>query len=178
VSAPRYDAPSPLAAEHDLAGFRCGDAALDEWLHRYALVNQAAGSARTYVATRAGRVVGYYALSSGAVSRADAPGRVGKAMPEPVPVLLLGRLAVDRAEQGKGLGAYLLQDAILRTLNVAEQIGVRALLAHASNESAAAFYARFGFEPSPTDALHMLLLLKDARAKRRRDDTFDRRGGG
>jgi len=177
VSTVRYNAPVPLTAEHDLVGFRCGDAALDEWLHPYALVNQAAGSARTYVTTRGGRVVGYYALSSGAVSRADAPGRVGKAMPEPVPVLLLGRLAVDRAERGKGLGAYLLQDAILRTLNVADQIGVRALLAHASNESAAAFYARFGFEPSPTDALHMLLLLKDARATRRRDDAERRRGG-
>jgi GNAT superfamily N-acetyltransferase len=90
------------------------------------------------------------------------------AMPEPIPVLLLGRLAVERDEQGHGLGAYLLQNAILRTLNVADQVGVRALLAHASNETAAAFYARHDFVPSPTDALHMLLLLKDARALLRR----------
>jgi predicted N-acetyltransferase YhbS len=157
-----------LTPAHDISAFDCGDQALTEWLRRFALVNQAAGSARTYVATREGRVAGYYALSSGAVSRADAPGRVAKAMPEPVPVLLLGRLAVDTGEQGHGLGAYLLQDAILRTLKVADQVGVRALLAHASNATAAAFYDRFDFEPSPTDPLHMLLLLKDARALLRR----------
>ena len=166
----RYSVPAPLTADHDLRGFSCGDAALDEWLRRYALVNQASGSARSYVVTPAagGGVVGYYAISSGAVARTEASARVAKTMPEAVPVLLLGRLAVDQGEQGRGLGAYLLQDAVLRTLQVADQVGVRALLAHAANERAAAFYARFEFEPSPTDPLHMLLLLKDARAQLRR----------
>lgn len=166
----RYSVVVPLSAEHDLTGFSCGDPALDRWLSQYAMTNQASGSARTYVATLAsgGRVVGYYAISSGAVTRGQATPRIAKTMPEPVPVLLLGRLAVDLAEQGHGLGAYLLRDAILRSVHVADQVGVRALLAHAADERAARFYARFDFESSPTDPLHMLLLLKDARAILRR----------
>jgi len=158
----KYTEPRPLTAEHDIAGFREGS--LDEWLRRCALTNQASGSARTFVTCLAGRVVGYYALASGAVSRTSAPTRVAKAMPEPVPVLLLARLAVDQTVQGHGLGWRLLRDAILRTLQVADQVGVRALLAHALDEGAADFYARYDFQPSPTDPLHMVLLLKDARA--------------
>jgi predicted N-acetyltransferase YhbS len=161
----KYTEPRPLAAaEHDIAGFRCGEDSLDEWLRRYALTNQATGSARTFVTCLDGGVVGYYALVSGAVSRASAATRVAKAMPEPVPVLLLARLAVDQTVQGHGLGWRLLRDAILRTLQVADQVGVRALLAHALDQGAADFYARYDFQPSPTDPLHMVLLLKDARA--------------
>ncbi len=160
----KFTEPQPLTAEHDVSGFRCGDDSLDEWLRRFALTNQASGSARTFVSCLDGRVVGYYALASGAVSRACAPARVAKAMPEPVPVLLLARLAVDGAVQGRGLGWRLLRDAVLRTLQVAGHVGVRALLAHALDQAAADFYARYDFKPSPTDPLHMVLLLKDARA--------------
>ena len=160
----KFTEPSLLTAEHDVSGFRCGDDSLDEWLRRYALTNQASGSARTFVSCLDDRVCGYYALASGAVSRASAPSRVAKAMPEPVPVLLLARLAVDRAVQGRGLGWRLLRDAVLRTLQVADHVGVRALLAHSLDQAAADFYARYDFQPSPTDPLHMVLLLKDARA--------------
>ena len=160
----KFTAPQPLTAGHDIAAFRCGEDSLDEWLHRFALANQASGSARTFVTCLDGRVAGYCALATAAVSKASAPARVAKAMPEPVPVLLLARLAVDQTMQGHGLGWRLLRDAILRTLQVAEHVGVRALLAHALDQRAAAFYARYDFRPSPTDPLHMLLLLKDARA--------------
>jgi GNAT superfamily N-acetyltransferase len=160
----KYVAPHPLTREHDVSGFRCGDQGLDEWLRRYALVNQASGSARTFVTCLDHRVVGYYALASGAVAKASAPARIAKAMPESIPVLLLARLGVDQAEQGHGLGWRLLRDAVLRTLQVADQVGVRALLAHALDRDAADFYARYDFQPSPTDPLHLMLLLKDARA--------------
>jgi GNAT superfamily N-acetyltransferase len=159
----KFTDPRPLNANHNVAGFVCGDDSLDEWLRRYALINQASGSARTFVTCMDDRVVGYYALASGAVSRAGAPPRVAKAMPEPFPVLLLARLAVDQAVQGHGLGWRLLRDAVLRTLQVADHVGVRALLAHALDQRAAEFYARYDFQPSPTDPLHMMLLLKDAR---------------
>lgn len=159
----KFTAPQPLTAGHDIAAFRCGEDSLDEWLHRFALANQASGSARTFVTCLDGRVVGYYALATAAVSKASAPARVAKAMPEPIPVLLLARLAVDQTMQGHELGWRLLRDAILRTLQVAEHVGVRALLAHALDQRAADFYARYDFRPSPTDPLHMLLLLKDAR---------------
>ena len=160
----KFTQPEPLTAGHDISAFRGGEDSLDEWLHRFSLANQASGSARTFVTCLEGGVVGYYALATGAVSKASAPARVAKAMPEPIPVLLLARLAVDQAMQGHGLGWRLLRDAILRTLQVAEQVGVRALLAHALDQRAADFYARYDFQPSPTDPLHMLLLLKDARA--------------
>jgi predicted N-acetyltransferase YhbS len=160
----KYTLPRSLTAEDDVSGFRCGDESLDEWLRRYALINQSSGSARTFVSSLDRRVVGYYVLASGAVARAGAPARVAKAMPEPIPVLLLARLAVDQTVQGQGLGWRLLRDAILRTLQVADHVGVRALLAHALDQTAADFYARYDFQPSPTDPLHMMLLLKDARA--------------
>ncbi len=108
--------------------------------------------------------VGFYALASAAVERADAPGRVRRNMPDPVPVILLARLAIDAKHQGQGLGAQLLRDAITRVVAAAKIIGVRALLVHALHEQARAFYAHFDFEPSPTDPLHLLLLIKDARA--------------
>ena len=112
---------------------------------------------------RSERVVGYYALASAAVEHRAAPGRVRRNMPNPVPVILLSRLAIDRQEQGKGLGAHLLRDAITRCVAVADMIGVRAILVHAIHEQARSFYRHFDFAPSPTDPLHLLLLLKDAR---------------
>lgn len=161
----RWNRPEPLASIHDTASFDCGDPVLDQWLKRYALTNHRSGAARVFVSTaEADRVAGYYCLSTASAPKADLPDRTGKGMPQPVPLILLGRLAVDSAHQGSGLGGGLLRDAIQRTLIAAEAVGVRAMLTHAATPEAAKFYARFGFIPSPTDALHMVLLLKDARA--------------
>jgi GNAT superfamily N-acetyltransferase len=159
-----YSTPRPITAEDVVASFDCGEPSLNDWLRRRALANQASGASRCFVTNRDGAVVGYYALATGSVQRSDASPRTARSMPEPVPVVLLGRLAVDRKEQSHGLGAHLLRDAIARTVQVAEIIGVRALLVHALNDRARDFYLRYDFEPSPTDPLHLMLLLKDARA--------------
>lgn len=159
-----YSAPRPIGAHDVVAEFDGGQPSLDEYLRRRALANHAEGASRCFVTCRDGRVVGFYALASAAVQRAGAPGRVRRNMPDPVPVILLSRLAIDRKEQGRGLGAALLRDAITRAVAAAEIIGVRALLVHALHEQARAFYAHFDFESSPTDPLHLLLLIKDARA--------------
>lgn len=160
-----WSRPEPLASVHDTEHFDCGDPALDQWLKRYALTNHRSGAARVFVATaELDRVVGYYCLSTASAPKADLPPRSGHGMPQPVPLILLGRLAVDLAHQGSGLGAGLLRDAIQRTLIVADIVGVRAMITHAANPRAAEFYARFGFAPSPTDSLHLVLMLKDARA--------------
>lgn len=163
-----YSAPRPIAATDELSSFDSGEPSLDDWLRRRALGNQTAGASRCFVTCRDGRVVGYYALSTGAVQRLDASRRVGHGMPDPVPVALLGRFAIDVKEQGRGLGANLLRDAITRTVEAAEIIGIRALLVHALHDQARQFYLHFGFEPSPTNPLHLLLLMKDAKALVRR----------
>jgi GNAT superfamily N-acetyltransferase len=159
-----YSRPEPLRGRHDLEGFSCGTESLDSWLQRRARHAEAVGSARTFVTTDGGRVVGYYALAIGQVHPEDATERLLKGQPaqRPVPVLILARLAVDREHQGHGLGRSLLQDALLRCAAVAESVGVRAVVAHAHAE-AAGFYDAFGFEESPTDPLHRILLLKDLR---------------
>lgn len=159
-----YSGPRPITAGDEVAGFDSGEPSLDEYLRGRALANHVEGASRCFVTCRDGRVVGFYALASAAVERADTPGRVRRNMPDPVPVILLSRLAVDAKEQGKGLGSALLRDAITRAVAAAEIIGVRALLVHALHDQARAFYAHFDFEPSPTDPLHLLLLIKDARA--------------
>jgi GNAT superfamily N-acetyltransferase len=159
-----YGAPRPISADDDVAGFDSGEPSLDAYLRGRALANHVEGASRCFVTSRDGRVVGFYALASAAVDRADTPGRVRRNMPDPVPVILLSRLAIDAQEQGKGLGAQLLRDAIARVVAAAEIVGVRALLVHALHEQAREFYAHFDFEPSPTDPLHLLLLIKDARA--------------
>lgn len=162
-----YSRPEPLARHHRIDDFDCGEPALDDWLKRHALGSQAAGSARVFVTTSDGEaVVGYYALAAASVEAADAPERAAKGQPRhrPLPVVLLARLAVDRGHQGAGLGSSLLRDAMLRTLQAAEAIGIRALLIHAKHERARAWYLRCGFEPSPTDPLHLVLLMKDLRA--------------
>ncbi|OBK23803.1 GCN5 family acetyltransferase [Mycobacterium asiaticum] len=158
-----YSAPRPISEGDVVADFDSGEPSLDEYLQRRALANHIEGASRCFVTCREGRVVGFYALASAAMERAGASGRVRRNMPDPVPVILLSRLAIDRNEQGKGLGAQLLRDAITRAVAAAEIIGVRALLVHAMHEQARKFYAHFDFEPSPTDALHLLLLIKDAR---------------
>ena len=159
-----YSAPSPFSGADDVASFSSGEPSLDGYLRTRALANHAQGGSRCFVTCRDGRVVGFYALASGSVARVDAPGRVRRKMPDTVPVILLSRLAVDRKEQGRGLGSHLLRDAIGRCVQAADSIGVRAILVHALHDEARAFYAHFEFEASPTDPLHLMLLMKDARA--------------
>lgn len=159
-----YSAPRPISADDDVADFDSGEPSLDRYLRGRALANHVEGASRCFVTCRDGRVVGFYALASASVDRADTPGRVRRNMPDPVPVILLSRLAIDVEEHGKGLGAQLLRDAITRAVAAAQIVGVRALLVHSLHDKAREFYAHFGFEPSPTDPLHLLLLIKDARA--------------
>lgn len=157
-----------LSASCDLAGFDSGNASLDDWLKRFALINQKADSARTYVVEREGRVVGYYALTTGGVDQANAPPRIVKGLARhPIGVILLARLAVDRTEQGRGLGKALLKDALVRIAAAVDIIGARAVLVRASDENARRFYERFGFARSPTDELQLWLLMKDLRASLR-----------
>jgi GNAT superfamily N-acetyltransferase len=139
---------------------------LDDWLRRFALINQQSDAARTYVIQRAGSVVGgYYSLSAGAVHREESPARIAKGLARhPIGVILLARLAIDRRAQGSGLGRVLLADALSRALAAAESIGARAILVHAIDDEAAAFYKKFGFEPSPLAPRQLLLLMKDLRA--------------
>lgn len=159
-----YSLPRPIVEGDDTSEFDSGEPSLDDYLRRRALANHVQGASRCFVTCRDARVVGYYALASASVQHHEVAGKVRRNMPDPVPVILLTRLAVDREEQGSGLGKNLLRDAILRAVEASEIIGVRALLVHALNDTARAFYAHFDFEASPTDALHLLLLIKDARA--------------
>lgn len=159
-----YSAPRAIRDTDDVEGFNSGEPDIDTYLRRRALANHVGGASRCFVTCRGQRVVGFYALAAAAVERRAAPGRVRRNMPEPIPAILISRLAVDQSEQGAGLGAHLLRDAIARSVAAAELIGVRAVLVHALHDRARAFYAHFGFEPSPTDPLHLLLLIGDARA--------------
>lgn len=154
------NAPEPLCAQHQTDAFDCGEATLDEWLRKRALGNQATGASRTFVVTDQNcRVMGYYALAAGAVAHeASTPG-VRRNMPDLVPVLVLGRLAVDRYAQGRQLGAALLQDAVARAMSVAADAGVRALLVHALSASAKRFYERYGFQASTVHPMTLMLRL-------------------
>jgi len=158
-------APEPLAAQHRLEGFDCGKPALNDWLLRHARQAQVSGSAKTFVvADDDDRVAGYFSLTVGQVDTLEAPERIRKRMGQyPVPVVILARLAVSREHHGHGIGVGMLQDAIRRTLVIAEQAGVRAMLTHPIDEDAARFYTRFGFIASPLREQQLLLLLKDAR---------------
>jgi predicted N-acetyltransferase YhbS len=159
-----YGAPRPISDADDVATFDSGEPSLDDYLRNRALANHVQGASRCFVTCRDGRVVGFYALASAAVAHADAPGKVRRNMPDPVPVILLSRLAVDLKNQSKGVGSHLLRDEIARCVQAADSIGVRAILVHALHDEARTFYAHFEFEPPPTDPLHLMLLMKDARA--------------
>ena len=158
---PRFTAPAHIEDHHDLTAFDCGQPELNDWLRQQALKNEASGASRTYVICAEGRVVGYYALATGAVSRASATGKVRRQMPDPIPVMIIGRLAVDSRHQGRGLGYGLLRDALLRTLQVARQAGVRAVLLHAMTADAKRFYQRAGFQESPLDPMTMTITIAD-----------------
>lgn len=155
-------APEKLSAEHDLAAFDSGEAALDDWLRRRAAQNESSGASRTYVICSGNRVVGYYSLAVGAAAHDKAAGRIKRNMPDPIPVMILGRLAVDRTFQGKGLGTGLLKDAVLRTLQAASIAGIRALLVHAVSDAAKRFYEAYGFIASPVDPMTVMITLVEA----------------
>jgi len=157
-------APQALNAEHHLDDFDCGKAALNDWLVRYAMQAQSSGSARTCVVVEGTRVVAYFSLAVGQADAMEVPDRIRKGMGRyPIPVVILARLAVSLQDQGKGIGIGMLQEAIRRTIGIADQAGVRALLTHPIDEEASRFYRRFGFESSPIREQQLLLLLKDAR---------------
>lgn len=153
-------APALLTEAHELDLFQSGNHTLDEWLRRRARANQVSGASRTYVVADDARVVGYYCLSSGALDLAEAPGAVRRNMPDPIPMAVLGRLAVDRNWQGKGLGVALLQDAVMRTAQAAGIMGIRGVLVHAISDEARAFYERYGFSGSPANPMTLVLSLK------------------
>ena len=153
-----------LERDHRLGELDSGAAELDDWLLRFARVADAAGTARTYVLANGDQVLGYYSLTPAAVGRHELPERHAKGMPgHPIGVILVARLAVDRSLQGQGYGRALVADAAIRTLQAADLVGARAMLVHARDERAAGFYERFGFTRSPTDALHLMVLIKDLR---------------
>ncbi len=164
MSEPKLDPPTPLLKAHKLEQFDCGSEALNDYLRRFALQNHQSGLARTYVAARGKRVVGFYSLAFGSIDHQSDTLRVAKGLPRhPIPIMLLARLAVDEKEQGNGIGKALLKDAIFRTLQASEIAGLRAMLVHAKDKPAQAFYKKFGFDPSPTNELHLMLLIKDMR---------------
>jgi GNAT superfamily N-acetyltransferase len=157
-------APEPLSADHAITGFDSGVASLDAWLQRRAAANQVSGASRTFVVCDDGRVVGYYALASSAVVPAAAPGHFRRNMPDPVPVVALGRLAVARSHHGQGLGRALFQDAARRVIHAAEAIGIRGMVVHALSEEAKAFYLRLGLDESPLEPMTLMVTIADLRA--------------
>ena len=154
-------APEPLTADHALEGFGSGVASLDDWLRRRALHNQASGASRTLVVCEAGGVVACYALAASAVAADATPGRFRRNMPDPVPVVVLARLAMARSQQGRGLGRALFQDAAKRVVQAAEGIGIRGLLVHAISDEARAFYLRLGLAPSPFEPMTLMVTVAD-----------------
>jgi GNAT superfamily N-acetyltransferase len=154
--------PEKLRADHDLSKFESGEPSLDEWLRRRALLNEESGASRTYVVCAGEQIAGYYALAVGAVAHAESPGRVRRNMSDPVPVVVIGRLAVHKDFQGKKIGPALLRDAILRTMQAAEIAGIRAVLVHAISERARKFYEHCGFVSSPMDQMTLMITLAEA----------------
>lgn len=153
-------APSPVADHHDLDAFTCGVAVLDDWLKKKAKSNERTRASRTFVLCNEERVIGYYALATGSVAAKISPGKIRRNMPNPIPVMVLGRLAIDQEFQGKGLGDALLRDAILRTLQAADIAGIKAIMVHAISEEAKKFYQERSFILSPSEPLTLLLPLE------------------
>jgi GNAT superfamily N-acetyltransferase len=163
VTSAGLTAPVPLSPTHNLEPFDCGDTSLNEWLKARALKSQGNDSARTYVVCIGDTVVGYYCLAAGAIAREQAPKGVGRNMPDPIPVIILGRFAVDLSYQSKGIGSGLLKDAILRTLHVSEVVGVKAILVHAISEEAKSYYLARSFLVSPIHPMTLCLPISTAR---------------
>lgn len=156
-------APEPLNPDHDIAGFDCGVASLNVWLVRRAMANQASGASRTFGVCAGGKVVGYSALASSAVAPAAAPGRFRRNMPDPVLVVVLGRLAIAVSHQGRGIGRALFRDAALRVIHAADA-GIRGMVVHALSEEARIFYLRLGLDESPLDPMTLMVTIADLRA--------------
>jgi predicted N-acetyltransferase YhbS len=156
-------APEPLAADHELEPFNSGVAALDLWLKQRARANEATGASRTFVICSGKRVIGYYSLSAASIMHNVATGKTRRNMPDPVPAVLIGRLAIDQSWRGKALGLALLRDAVLRIIGAAETVGVRAILVHALSEEAKAFYQRFGFGASALEPMTLMLTVEEVR---------------
>ncbi|MBF0386688.1 MAG: GNAT family N-acetyltransferase [Candidatus Omnitrophica bacterium] len=158
----KLKSPILLDLHHVVENFDCGAEPLNNYLKNFALSNNLNGSARTYVTTKAAKIAGYYTLTPGSVAKATTPQHIGKGLANhPVPVIIIARLAVDKTEQGHGIGKALVRDALLRIVDAAEIIGGRAVLVHAKDTEAKSFYEQLGFDPSPTDTLHLYLLIKD-----------------
>ncbi|HCT3747065.1 TPA: GNAT family N-acetyltransferase [Klebsiella aerogenes] len=157
----KVSAPTPLSSHHQIAEFCCGETVLDQWLKQRGLKNQAQGAARTFVVCKVDshQVVGFYSLATGSVNHTEATGGLRRNMPDPIPVIILARLAIDCAFHGQGLGADLLHDALLRSYRVAENVGVRALMVHALTDSAKRFYLHHGFKASTTQERTLFLAL-------------------
>ena len=152
--------PEPLTAEHAIDAFDSGQPVLDNWLRRRALANQSSGASRAYVVCEDERVVAFHALASGAIAQANVSGRFRRNMPEPIPLVVLARLAVDREYQGRGLGRAMFRDSARRVVQAADCIGVRGIIVHAISEVAQRFYIALGFDPSPVDARTLLVTLR------------------
>ena len=156
--------PEPLTDDHQIDSFDSGETVLDDWLRRRARANQATGASRTYVVCEGKRVVAYYAVASGAIAQAAAPGRFRRNMPDPIPVVVLARLAVDRNHQGRGLGRALFRDAARRAEHAADAIGIRGIVVHAISEEARKFYIALGFDPCPAESMTLVVTLPDVRS--------------
>jgi GNAT superfamily N-acetyltransferase len=158
-----FTPPEPLRADHNLADFDCGTAALDDWLQRRALKNQLSDTTRTFVICLDGRVVGYYALASGSINAQAVTGGFRRNMPDPIPVVILARLAIDQTCQGRGLGRALFRDAALRVMQAADTIGIRGIIVHTISLPAKDFYLALGFDVSPLEPMTLAIALKDLR---------------
>ena len=158
-----YRGPEPLGASHDVEGFDCGNEALNEWLQRRAALNQREGSSRTWVVTDSTRVVGYYASAPAVVARVEATGRAARNQPDPLPAMVLGRLAVDREHQRRGLASALLKHFLLKALEVADLTGLRLALVHAKGLKRSRFLMALGIRAFPIDDFTLMLLIKDIR---------------
>lgn len=156
--------PEPLSDNHQIEAFASSEPVLDDWLRRRARPNQASGASRTYVVCEGKRVVGYYSLASGAIAQATVPGKFRRNMPNPIPVVVLARLAVDRSRQGRGLGRGMFRDAARRVAQAADTIGIRGIVVHAISDEARRFYVALGFDPCPAEAMTLVVTLQDLRA--------------
>ncbi len=156
--------PEPMANQHELEEFRCDEASLDDWLRRRARANQVGGASRTYVVCDGNYAIGYYALASGVIAVESAPGRFRRNMPNPIPVAVLARMAVDLNWHGRGIGRALFRDAASRVAQAADAMGLRGIVVHAISEQAKSFYLALGFDPSPSEPMTLMVTLADIRA--------------
>jgi len=157
----QLSAPEPLSPDHAIDEFDSGVPPLDAWLKSRARLNEVSGASRTFVICENRRVVGYYSLAAASIMHREATGKVRRNMPDPVPAVLIGRLALDKRLQGRGHGVSLLRDAVLRVLGAASTVGVRAVLVHAMSDEAKQFYERFGLRASPIEPMTLMMTIEE-----------------